>query len=154
MSRISAESRCQEGVFLGIFGGGVGASGDGIGTPDGVQPARAIKMVPEIDAWDIELLLVKELPWDGRRADLAARIRLPAPEVDEGGRPDVAMELAARHPVRPVQYGGSCSSWEVRPEPSRRRDAEEQFGGDLVRARLQDPQGVVRTAEEVRLQSP
>ena len=52
------------------------------GTPDGVQPARAIKMVPEIDAWDIELLLaVKGLPWDRRRAEPAARIRLPAPEV-------------------------------------------------------------------------
>ena len=44
------------------------------------------------------------------------------------------------------------SSWEVRPEPSRRRDAEEQLGGDVVRARLQDPQGVVRTAEEAGLQ--
>ena len=38
------------------------------------------------------------------------------------------------------------------PEPSRRRDAEEQLGGDVVRARLQDPQGVVRTVEEARLQ--
>ena len=145
------------------------------------------QMVPEIDAWDIELLLaVKGLPWDLRRADLAARIRLAAPEVppehvlpppvgepagprarrvyirrdveirkygvtvgcpgcmavtaettaqghsdecrarieqkmleditgeegirrkrarpdDEGGRPDVAMEVAAKHPIRPVQ---------------------------------------------------
>ena len=40
----------------------------------------------------------------------------------------------------------------MRPEPSRRRDAEEQLGGDVVRARLQDPQGVVRTVEEARLQ--
>ena len=63
VSRISAESRWQEGIFLGILGGGVGASDYAIGTPDGVQPARAIKMVPEIDAWDIELLLaVKGLP--------------------------------------------------------------------------------------------
>ena len=38
-------------------------------------------MVPEIDAWDIELLAVKRLPLDRRRADPAARIRLPAPEV-------------------------------------------------------------------------
>ena len=45
---ISAESRWQEGIFLGILGGGVGASDYAIGTPDGVQPARAIKMVPEI----------------------------------------------------------------------------------------------------------
>ena len=82
VSRISAESRWQEGIFLGIHSGGVGASDYAIGTPDGVQPARAIKMVPEIDAWDIELLLaVKGLPWDRRQADPAARIRLPAPEV-------------------------------------------------------------------------
>ena len=40
----------------------------------------------------------------------------------------------------------------MRPEPSRRREAEEQIGGDVVRARLQDPQAVVRTAEEARLQ--
>ena len=40
----------------------------------------------------------------------------------------------------------------MRPEPSRRREAEEQIGGDVVRAKLQDPQGVVRTAEEARLQ--
>ena len=67
VSRISAESRWQEGIFLGILGGGVGASDYAIGTPDGVQPARVIKMVPEIDAWDIELLLaVKGLPWDRR----------------------------------------------------------------------------------------
>ena len=68
--------------FLGILGGGVGASDYAIGTPDGVQPARAIKMVPEIDAWDTGLLLaIKGLPWDRRRADPAARTRLPAPEV-------------------------------------------------------------------------
>ena len=82
VSRISAKSRWQEGIFLGILGGGVGASDYATGSPDGVQPARAIKMVPEIDAWNIELLLaVKGLPWDCRRADPAARIRLPAPEV-------------------------------------------------------------------------
>ena len=79
VSRISAESRWQEGIFLGILGGGVGASDYAIGTPDGVQPARAISMIPEINAWDIELLL--GLPLDRRRADPAARIRLPGPEV-------------------------------------------------------------------------
>ena len=63
---------------------------------------------------------------------------------DESGRADVAMETAARNPIRPVQYGGSSSSWEVRPEPSRRREAEEQLGGES--------QGVVRTAEQARLQ--
>ena len=45
VSRICAESRWQERIFLGIFGGGVGASDYAIGTPDGVQPARAIMMV-------------------------------------------------------------------------------------------------------------
>ena len=55
---------------------------------------------------------------------------------DESGRVDVAMEVAARNPIRPAQYGGSSPSWEVRPEPSRRREAEEQLGGDVVRAWL------------------
>ena len=78
VSRISAESRWQEGIFLGILGG-VGASDYAIGTPDGVQLARAIKMVPEIDARDIELLLaVKGLPWDRRRADPAGTNSSPS----------------------------------------------------------------------------
>ena len=47
VSRISAESRRQEGIFLGIFGGGVGASDYAIGTPDEVQPARAPEVPPE-----------------------------------------------------------------------------------------------------------
>ena len=51
--------------------------------------------------------------------------------IDESGSAGVAMETA-RNPIRPVQCGGSCSSWEVRPEPSRRREAEEQLGGDVV----------------------
>ena len=233
VSRISVESRWQEGIFLGILGGGVGASDYAIGTPDGVQPARAIKMVPEIEAWDIELLLaVKGLPLQhefvsqlqkfrqntscrhllehlrgpdrdestserdvdirkygvttvclgciastagttaqGHSDECRARIeqkmledvtgegpvrleerRKRARPDDESGRADVAMEMAARNPTRPVQYGGSSSSWEARPEPSRLREAEEQLGGDVVRARLQDPQGVVRTAEQAQLQ--
>ena len=85
------------------------------------------------------------------RLEEASRRKRAIPD-DEGGRPDVAMEVAARNPIRPVQYGGSSSSWEVRPEPSRRRDAEEQLGGDVARARLQEPQGVVLTAGEARLQ--
>ena len=85
------------------------------------------------------------------RLEEAIRRKRARPD-DESGRADVAMKVAARSPIRPVQYGGSSSSWEVRPEPSRRREAEEQLGGDVVRARLQDPQGVVRTAEEARLQ--
>ena len=85
------------------------------------------------------------------RLEEATRRKRARPD-DESGRADVAMEVAARNPIRPVQYGGSSSSWEMRPEPSRRREAEEQLGGDEVRARVQDPQGVVRTAEEARLQ--
>ena len=82
VSGISAESLWQEGIFLRILGGGLGASDHATGTPDGVQPARTIKMVHEFDAWDIELLLgVKELPWDCRRVDPATRIHLTAPEV-------------------------------------------------------------------------
>ena len=74
VSRISAESRWQEGNFFrGILGGGVGVSGCAIETPDGMQTARAIKLVLESDAWDIELLLaVKGLPWARRRAYPAA----------------------------------------------------------------------------------
>ena len=41
----------------------------------------------------------------------------------------------------------------MRPELSWRRDAKEQLGGDVVRARVQYPQGVGRSAEEARLQS-
>ena len=83
------------------------------------------------------------------RLEEAIRRKRARPD-DEGGRPDVAMEVAARHPF---QHGGSSSSWEVRPEPSRRRDAEEQLGGDVVTARLQDPQGVVRRRGNSRVKS-
>ena len=85
------------------------------------------------------------------RLEEAIRRKRARPD-DESGRADVAMEVAARNPLRLVQSGGSSSSWEARSEPSRRREAEEQLGGDVVRARLRDPQGVVRTAEEARLQ--
>ena len=83
------------------------------------------------------------------RLEEAIRRKRARPD-DESGRADVAMETAARNPIRPVQYGRSSSSWEVRPELSRRREAEEQLGGDVVRARLQNPQGFVR--EQARLQ--
>ena len=72
------------------------------------------------------------------RLEEAIRRKRARPD-DEGGRQDVEMEDAARPPVRPVQHGGSSSSLEVRPGLSRRRDAEEQLGGDVVRGRLQDP---------------
>ena len=75
------------------------------------------------------------------RLEEAIRRKRARPD-DESGRADVAMEVAARDPIRPVQHGGSSSS--------RRREAEEQLGGDVVRARLQNPQRVVRTAEQAR----
>ena len=58
VSRAGAESRWQEGVFLGIFPRARGGAADyAIGTPEGVVAARAIKLKPEGDEWDIELLL-------------------------------------------------------------------------------------------------
>ena len=82
VSRISAESRWQEGIFLGILGGGVDASDYAFGTPDGVQTAQPIKFVPESDAWDIELLLAVEgLSSAGRPC---SEVRLPVPEEPPG----------------------------------------------------------------------
>ena len=66
------------------------------------------------------------------RLEEAIRRKRARPD-DDSGREDVAMEVAARNPIRLVQYGGSSSSWEVRPEPSRSREAEQQLGGDAVR---------------------
>ena len=85
------------------------------------------------------------------RLEEAIRRKRARPD-DESSRTDMAMELAARNPIPLVQYGGSSSSWEARPEPSRRREAEEQLGGDVIRARVQDPHGVVRPAEQTQLQ--
>ena len=51
------------------------------------------------------------------RLEEAIRRKRARPD-DEGGRPDVAVGVAARNP---------SSSWEVRPEPSRRGDAEENL---------------------------
>ena len=99
----------------------------------------------------IEQKMPEDVTEEAMRLEEAIRRKRARPD-DESGREDVAMEVAARNPIRPVQHGGSSSSWKVRPEPSRRREAEEQLGGDVVRARLQDPWGVVRIAEEVRLQ--
>ena len=100
----------------------------------------------------IEQKMLEDVTGEGAmRLEEAIRRKRARPD-DESSRADVAMELAARNPMRPVQYGGSSSSWEARPEPSRRREAEEQLGGDVVRARVQDPQGVVRAAEQAQLQ--
>ena len=100
----------------------------------------------------IEQKMLEDVTGEGAmRLEGAIRRKRERPD-DGSGRADVGMEVAARNPIRLVQYGSSSSSWEVRPEPSRRRDTEEQLGGDVVRARLQDPQGAVRSPEEARLQ--
>ena len=100
----------------------------------------------------IEKKMLEDVRGEGAvRLEEAIRRKRARPD-DESGRADVAMEVAARNPIRPVQCGGSSSSLEARPEPSRRREAEEQLGGDVVRARFQDPHGVVRTAEQAQLQ--
>ena len=44
------------------------------------------------------------------RLEEAIRRKRARPD-DEYGRADVVMEVAARNPIRPVQYGGSSSSW-------------------------------------------
>ena len=74
VSRISAESRWLEGIFLGILGRGVGASDYAIGTPEGCNR-------PEQSRWCLKLMHGTSNCWDRRRADPAARIRLSAPEV-------------------------------------------------------------------------
>ena len=77
-SRIGAESRWRGGIFLGLFGADQGANDCAVGTPDGVEAARAIKLEPAESAWDVELLLsVKELPWDRKRRDPTTRVNLP-----------------------------------------------------------------------------
>ena len=56
-SRIGAESRSRGGIFLGLFGAGQGANDYSVGTPDGVEAARAIKLEPDVSARDVELIL-------------------------------------------------------------------------------------------------
>ena len=97
VSRIGADSRWREGCFLGVLGGGGGANDYAIGTPDGVITARAIKLMPAAEAWDVELLLsVRGLPWDRmKRVAAAPRAFLPGvlPMV-----PAAAMPPAPRAP--------------------------------------------------------
>ena len=58
----------------------------------------------------IEQKMLEGTTGDGvSRLEEAIRRKRAMPD-DEGGRPDVEMEGAARPPVHPVQYGGSCSS--------------------------------------------
>ena len=56
--------------------------------------------------------MLEDITGEGRmRLEEAIRRKRARPD-DEGGRPDMAMEVAARTSIRPVQHGGSSSSWE------------------------------------------
>ena len=87
----------------------------------------------------IEQRMLEDTTGEGAiRIEEANRRKRARPD-DEGGRPDVEMVEAA---TTPVQYGGSSSSQEERPGFPRRKNVEgEQLGGDVVRAKLRDPQG-------------
>ena len=64
--------------MLGVFDAGQAAIDNTIGTPDGLEAGRAMKLEPEESAWEVELLLsVKRLSWDGRRCDPTSRVSLP-----------------------------------------------------------------------------
>ena len=68
----------------------------------------------------IEQKMLEDVTFEvAMRLEEAIRRKRARPD-DESGRADVAMEAVSRNPSRPVQYGGPSSSWEVRPEPSRR----------------------------------
>ena len=65
----------------------------------------------------IEQKMLEDTTGEGEiRLEEAIRRKRARPD-DEGGRPDVEMEGAARPPVRPVRYGGSSSdgTWLRRP---------------------------------------
>ena len=72
----------------------------------------------------IERKMLEDVTGEGAMRLEEATRRKRARLHDESGRADVAIETAAMNPIRLVQYGGSSSSWEVRPEPSRHREAE------------------------------
>ena len=61
--RIGAESRWRA-FFLGLFGAWQRANDYAVGTPDGMEAARAIKLEPDESAWDVLLSSLKGLPWD------------------------------------------------------------------------------------------
>ena len=70
-SRIGAESRWRQSIFL-------EADEYAIGTPDGVEAARAIKLEPDESARVVEFLLsVKRLPWDRKRRVPTTRVSMP-----------------------------------------------------------------------------
>ena len=117
-SRAGAESRWMEGVFLGMFNKAHGAADYAVGTPAGVEVARAIKLKPLDEAWDPELLLaVKGLPWDRKRQDArqgsagAAPVRLPSqpvpvdlPAAEEPAQP-THRRVYIRKQVELAKYG-------------------------------------------------
>ena len=77
-SRIGAESRWREGIFLGLFGAGQGANDYAVGTPDGVEVWHG-------RSWDVELLLsVQGLPWDRNRRDPTVRVSMPRTPLPAG----------------------------------------------------------------------
>lgn len=84
-SRIGAESRSREGISRELFGAGQGTSDYAIGTPDGVEADRAIKLGLEKSAWNVGFLLrVKGLLWDGKRAGPTVCILLPSVQTPPG----------------------------------------------------------------------
>jgi hypothetical protein len=101
VSRTAAESRWKEGIFLGLYWRG--PNDYAVGTPDGVMAARAIKLMPEEDAWDSELVLaVKGVPWDRMKAEAAERILMPrvAVAVDLPPPPEPAEQRPRRVYIR------------------------------------------------------
>ena len=59
----------------------------------------------------MEQKMLEDVTGEGAmRLEEASRRKRARPD-DESGRADVAMEVTARNPIRPVQYGGSSSSW-------------------------------------------
>ena len=107
----SAESRWQEGIFLGILGGGVGASDYATGTPDGVQTARAIKLVPESDAWDIEWLLAV------KRTSLGSSAGRPwSEDSSPGSRGAARARLAAGAQSEASLHQTRCGNSQVRSD--------------------------------------
>ena len=113
VSRIESDSRWKEGIFLGVIGGGLGANNYAIGTPEGVKAGRAIKLVPQEECWDSELLLsVKGLPWDRQRRDPTTRIVVPGsspvavlPPAPVPAQPPGPRRVYIRRDVEIAKYG-------------------------------------------------
>ena len=84
-SRIGAERRWREGIFLGLCCAGQSANDDAVEPPDGVKAARAIKLEADESAWDVELhLSVKGRLWDRKRRDPTIRVSVPRTPLPSG----------------------------------------------------------------------